>query len=122
MSEPEAHQSSPGSPWQWAYQKWQKEKRVVKGAPISFCICLLIVTVFLVIPAVWWLENSHYAGIIEAQQATILEKDATIQNVSSNTGLDAAKLVKFMSQLPTTPPSGPNQLWLNGGTVCISGT
>jgi hypothetical protein len=115
-------QQSPGSPWQWAYQKWQKEGRVVKAAPWSFVICLALATVFVVAPCVWWLEGLHYQGIIEAQNATILEKDATIQNVSSNTGMDAEKIVKFMSQLPTTPPNRPGALWLNGNFVSITGT
>lgn len=54
----------------WLADIWNRESHVVKGAPVSFCICVLIVGA-LMSSITYWFADHLYAGTISANQAEI---------------------------------------------------
>ena len=54
---------------------------MIKAAPYSFCVCTLIAAGLLSV-GIWHLEDRQFAGVIDAQKATIEEKDSTIQKLT----------------------------------------
>ena len=98
----------------WILDTWNKEWPVIKSAPFSFGICVLIVTAFAVF-AVCSYEERHYSETINAKSATIEAKEAFIQTLLS--GKDAEELFK---NLPTSDPHIKGKPWSNGGVLEVS--
>jgi hypothetical protein len=65
---------APNLPDGWVHRLWLKESRVVRGAPISFIVCMLIM-LGIAIPVINWFVTTIYA-------ARDLAKDATIQSLA----------------------------------------
>src|SRR5579864_8805322 len=73
--------SQPQSPatLPWPVAEWlRREGAVMKGAPFSFAVSVIIFGV-----GIFVIEQWHYSGIIQAKDATITQKDAQIATVSS---------------------------------------
>ena len=68
----------------------------MKESPISFTLCVLIITALLGV-GIYWLEERHFNGTISQMDATIRAKDATIATLNtqlSGANRDNDKLTK----------------------------
>ena len=58
------------------------EGQVIKGAPVAFCSCVLVLITIASI-ASFYIEERHYVGIIAEKDAAIVAKEATTSTVAA---------------------------------------